>query len=67
MFDHIRSSPIYRFDARHGTTTSIRVPDFDDVSEMHDRLIVIAADRLGATIITNDRDIRASSKATCLW
>ena len=64
--DFVRSSPMYRFDAV--TLDDVRrLADFAGVPEMHDRLIVIAADRLGATIITNDRDIRSSDKAKCIW
>ena len=63
---HVRTSPIYRVEAVVLDDVR-RLADFDDVPEMHDRLIVIAADRLGATLITNDRQIRASAKARCLW
>lgn len=45
----------------------LRLGDFAEISEMHDRLIAIVADRLGATIVTRDPSIRSSPKARCLW
>ncbi len=42
------------------------MPDFGDVPEMHDRLIVVAADRLAAMIIAVDHEIRSSTRAKCL-
>jgi len=62
----LRNNPAYRFDAITLDDLT-RLPDFADVPEMHDRLIVVAADRLGAMILTNDRDIRSSARATCVW
>lgn len=37
------------------------------VREMHDRLIVGLARRLGATLITKDQDITASGVVSVLW
>ena len=38
-----------------------------DVPEMHDRLIVIANNRLGAALITKDQKIQAAPGVTWLW
>jgi PIN domain nuclease of toxin-antitoxin system len=44
-----------------------RLPDFDEIPEMHDRLIAIRADRLKATIVTKDASIRGCSRVKTLW
>jgi len=44
-----------------------QLPSYPEVAEMHDRLLVIAADRLQATMITRDQNIRKSSRVSCLW
>jgi len=62
----VLSNPIYRYEGI-GSDDLARLADFDEIPEMHDRLIAIVAERLGATIITNDRLIRASKKVTCVW
>jgi PIN domain nuclease of toxin-antitoxin system len=38
-----------------------------EIPEMHDRLIALAAKRLGATIITKDKTIQASPHVKCHW
>lgn len=38
-----------------------QLPDFADIPEMHDRLIAIQAARLGATVITKDKELQAST------
>jgi hypothetical protein len=40
---------------------------YPEVPEMHDRLIVIASNRLRATLITKDQTIQASPRVTWLW
>jgi hypothetical protein len=37
------------------------------MSEMHDRLIALAAKRLGATIVTKGGLIQACEQVKCLW
>jgi PIN domain nuclease of toxin-antitoxin system len=37
------------------------------ITEMHDRLIVIATDRCNATLVTRDQNIKTSSYVQCLW
>ena len=41
--------------------------DCTEVAEMHDRLIVIAANRLGATLVTRDKNIQTSNKVSWIW
>jgi PIN domain nuclease of toxin-antitoxin system len=38
-----------------------------EIPEMHDRLIVIASNRLRATLLTKDQKIQASPRVTWLW
>ena len=38
-----------------------------EIPEMHDRLIALAAKRLGATLVTKDATIYASAQVKCLW
>jgi PIN domain nuclease of toxin-antitoxin system len=38
-----------------------------EIPEMHDRLIALTARRFGATIVTKDQSIQASSQVKCLW
>ncbi|HJT32551.1 MAG TPA: hypothetical protein VJ783_10950 [Pirellulales bacterium] len=38
-----------------------------EIPEMHDRLLALAAKRLGATIITKDSTIQASPQVKWLW
>ena len=38
-----------------------------EIPEMHDRLIALAAKRLGATIVTKDSIIQACQQVKCLW
>ena len=40
---------------------------FAEVPEMHDRLLAIAAKRLGATLVTKDPLIQASPQVKWLW
>ncbi|MBI1928713.1 PIN domain-containing protein [Candidatus Poribacteria bacterium] len=41
--------------------------DYPQVTEMHDRLIVIATNRLGATLVTRDGNIQASNRVQWVW
>jgi len=38
-----------------------------EIPEMHDRLLALAAKRLGAAIVTKDKTIQASPQVKCLW
>lgn len=62
----VLANPIYRFETIVPDDLS-RLDDFDGIPEMHDRLIDIVAERLGATIITRDPLIQGSPKVRCLW
>lgn len=41
--------------------------DFPEIPEMHDRLIAIQANRLGAVVITRDQELQASPQVNCIW
>jgi len=41
--------------------------NYPQVTEMHDRLIVIATNRLGATLVTRDGNIQASNRVQWVW
>lgn len=41
--------------------------NYSEITEMHDRMIVIATNRLGATLVTRDGNIHASPNVQCLW
>jgi PIN domain nuclease of toxin-antitoxin system len=62
----LQSNPHYRIEA-------IALEDIDklsaylSVAEMHDRLIVAATNRLGATFLTKDQNIQASPQVKWLW
>lgn len=60
------ASPHYRFEPLIADDLE-RIVEFADVPEMHDRLIAVTAARLGATVITRDREIRSAAKVRCLW
>lgn len=62
----VQASPVYRYEPISMADVR-RLDDFQEVSEMHDRLIAIAAERLGATIITRDPATRACPRVNCLW
>lgn len=41
--------------------------NYPQVTEMHDRLIVIATNRFGATLVTRDGNIQASNRVQWVW
>jgi len=45
----------------------MRLADYPEIPEMHDRLIAAATDRLGATLITTDQKVQSSPRLTWLW
>jgi predicted nucleic acid-binding protein len=61
-----KSLPYYRIEP-------VTLPDLDaldsltEIPEMHDRLLALAAKRLGATVVTKDPSIQASPQVNCLW
>lgn len=64
--EFVEQNPIYRIEAF--TPADLRrLGDFQEIPEMHDRLIAITAERLGATIITRDASIQACSKVISIW
>ena len=62
----IEHNPIYRLEPILWDDLR-RLPDYDEIPEMHDRLIVIQANRLGAVLVTRDRTIQASPKVRWVW
>ncbi|HSZ58985.1 MAG TPA: PIN domain-containing protein [Tepidisphaeraceae bacterium] len=64
--DFLQRNPVYRFEPITMADTR-RLGDFDEIPEMHDRLIAISAERLGAKIVTRDPLIQACRKVTCVW
>ncbi len=59
-FPYYRVEPIELIDLE-------RLGDMPEIPEMHDRLLAIAAKRLGATIVTRDPVIQASTQVKSLW
>ena len=57
----VETSPVYRF-APIVLADLCRLGAFSEIPEMHDRLIAIAADRLGATLVTRDAAIQACTQ-----
>ena len=43
------------------------MPAFEDVPEMHDRILVIQANRLGVSMITKDESIQKSNVIEIIW
>ena len=44
-----------------------RLPEYPEVPEMHDRLLVAGTNRLGGTLVTKDAIIQASPQVKWLW
>ena len=44
-----------------------KLPDYPEVPEMHDWLLVAATNRLGGTLVTKDAIIQASPQVKWLW
>ena len=59
-FPYYRVEPIELIDLE-------RLGDVPEIPEMHDRLLAVAAKRLGATIVTRDPIIQASTQVRSLW
>lgn len=62
----LKSLPYYRIEP-------LTLPDLEaldslpEIPEMHDRLLALAAKRLGATLLTKDASIQASPQVKCRW
>jgi len=66
MLADFQTFPYYRLEPL--TLADLAALDsIPEIPEMHDRLIVIAAKRLGATIVTKDKTIQACPQVNCLW
>ena len=57
---YFRTEPVDFLDIRD-------LENYPEITEMHDRLIVIATNRLGAILVTRDQNIHASPNVQCLW
>ncbi len=42
-------------------------PSWEEIPEMHDRLVAIQASRVGAVLVTRDASLQASSKVQTIW
>ncbi|HWE04691.1 MAG TPA: PIN domain-containing protein [Tepidisphaeraceae bacterium] len=62
----VRGNPVYRY-ASIDLHEASRLDDFREISQMHDRLIAIVAERLNATIVTTDPAILQSTKVKSVW
>jgi PIN domain nuclease of toxin-antitoxin system len=45
----------------------VMLPEFESIPEMHDRILVIQAARLGVPIVTKDVSIRKSNQIVSIW
>src|SRR5690242_7900091 len=66
LLAEIQSCPYYRIEPVEFSDL-LAFDSMPEISEMHDRLIALAAKRLGATIVTKDKSIQASPQITWLW
>ena len=62
----VQMLPYFRVDPVD-LTDILGLGSYPEVTEMHDRMIVSAANRLGATLVTRDQNIQASSRVPCVW
>jgi len=62
----LKSLPYYQIEPL--TLSDLEALDsLAEIPEMHDRLLALAAKRLGATLVTKDPLIQASPNVKCLW
>lgn len=64
--DAIAANPIYRVEPIVLDDLR-RLPLYPEIPEMHDRLIAIQANRLGAVLVTKDATIQASPQVRWAW
>jgi PIN domain nuclease of toxin-antitoxin system len=62
----IERNPIYRLEPISWDDLQ-RLPNFAEIPEMHDRLIAVQANRLGAVLVTKDPYIQASPQIRWIW
>ena len=62
----LQANPNYRIEAVV-LDDVVNLARYPEVPEMHDRLIVAACDRFGATLVTKDQRIQASPQVAWLW
>lgn len=62
----LRSNSNYRFEAMVLEDVEM-LALYPEISEMHDRLIVVLTNRVGATLITKDENIQASTRLNWIW
>ena len=60
------ASPAYRFEPL-AAEDILALPSWEEIPEMHDRLVAIQASRFGAVLVTRDPSLQASSKVQTLW
>jgi len=66
LVGRMQSSAAYRMEPL-AFEDVLELPNFDDVPEMHDRLIAIQAKRLGAVVVTKDKELQDCSQVRWLW
>lgn len=60
------ASPAYRFEPLTAEDI-LALPSWEEIPEMHDRLVAIQASRFGAVLVTRDASLQASSKVQTIW
>ena len=66
LLQHLQTIPCFRIEPVD--FLDIRdLGNYPEITEMHDGLIVIATNRLGAILVTRDGNIHASPNVQCLW
>ena len=66
VMHRFRASPAYAFEPLTFEDLAA-LPAWEEIPEMHDRLIAIQAARLGATLVTRDPALQACNRIQCLW
>lgn len=66
VVQRLRASPAYAFEPLTFEDLAA-LPAWEEIPEMHDRLLAIQAARLGATLVTRDPILQACNKVQCVW
>jgi hypothetical protein len=66
LVSRLQTSPCYRLEPLVIDDIA-QIPNYPEITEMHDRLIAIQTNRLGATLVTKDGNIQASPQVRWIW
>lgn len=66
VVQRFRASPAYAFEPLTFEDLAA-LPTWEEIPELHDRLIAIQAARLGAMLVTRDPALQACKRIHCLW